>query len=116
MPQKSRHCTARPAYSARGIGVKIRDVRPVLFSTEQRNCLVCVVETDDGVKGYGEAGMSSQLPAVAAAIETLKVRVVDQDATRIEHLWQLMFRGGVFPRGNGLSSAGAGVDIPLSDV
>ena len=30
-------------------------------------------------------------------------RLLDQDATRIEHLWQLMFRGGFFPGGNVLS-------------
>jgi len=96
--------------------MKIRDVRPVLFSTAQRNMLVCVVETDDGITGLGEAGMSSHLPAVAAAIETLKPRVVGEDATRIEHLWQLMFRGGFFPGGNILSSAVSAVDIALWDV
>ncbi|HZR00824.1 MAG TPA: galactonate dehydratase [Chloroflexota bacterium] len=96
--------------------MKIKDVRPVLFSTGQRNMLVCVVETDDGIKGYGEGGMSSHLPAVAAAIETLKGRLVGQDATRIEHLWQLMFRGGFFPGGNILSSAVSAVDIALWDV
>jgi L-alanine-DL-glutamate epimerase-like enolase superfamily enzyme len=96
--------------------MKIRDVRPVLFSTAQRNMLVCVVETDDGITGVGEAGMSSHLPAVAAAIETLKERVVGVDATRIEHLWQLMFRGGFFTGGNILSSAVSAVDIALWDV
>src|SRR4051794_17987110 len=96
--------------------MKIRDVRPVLFSTAQRNMLVCVVETDDGITGVGEAGMSSHLPAVAAAIETLKPRGVGEDATRIEHLWQLMFRGGFFPGGNVLSSAVSAVDIALWDV
>lgn len=78
--------------------------------------LVCVVETDDGITGVGEAGMSSHLPAVAEAIETLKTRVVGEDATRIEHLWQLMFRGGFFPGGNILSSAVSAIDIALWDV
>lgn len=96
--------------------MKIKDVRPVHFWAGFKNMLVVVVETDDGIKGYGECGMSSQLPACAEAINTLRSRIIGEDATRVEHLWQLMFRGGFFPGGNILSSAVSAIDIALWDI
>ena len=96
--------------------MKIADVRPVLCWGGYKNMLVVVVETDDGLTGVGEAGMSSHLPAVAEAVNTLKQWIVGEDATRIEHLWQLMFRGGFFSGGNILSSAVSAIDIALWDV
>jgi galactonate dehydratase len=60
--------------------------------------------------------MSSQIPACAAAVETLKPRLVGQDATRIEHLWQVMFRGGFFTGGNVLGAAISAIDIALWDL
>ena len=63
--------------------MRIRDVRPVLFSGGSRNMLVVVVETDDGLLGFGEGGMSSHLPAVAAAVEksgeVVRVVIVRRD-------------------------------------
>jgi L-alanine-DL-glutamate epimerase-like enolase superfamily enzyme len=99
-----------------GTLVKITDVRPVLFSNGMRNTMVVVVETDDGFVGYGEPGVSSQLEAISKAVETLRPRLIGEDATRIEHHWQVMFRGGFFPGGNILSSAVSAIDIALWDL
>jgi len=94
--------------------VKITDVRPVLFWAGYKNALVVVVETDEGITGVGEAG--AHIQASAEAVEMLKPRLVGEDATRIEHLWQVMFRGGFFPGGNVLSSAVSAIDIALWDL
>jgi len=94
--------------------VKITDVRPVLFWAGHKNALVVVVETDEGIAGIGEAGAHVQ--ASAAAVELLKTRLVGEDATRIEHLWQVMFRGGFFSGGNVLGSAISAIDIALWDL
>jgi L-alanine-DL-glutamate epimerase-like enolase superfamily enzyme len=94
--------------------MKIRDVRAVHFSSGQRNLLVAVVETDDGLTGIGEAGTHTH--ATAGAIQMLAPRLIGQDATRIEHLWQLCFRGGFFPGGNILSAAVSAIDIALWDL
>jgi len=94
--------------------MKIRDVRPILFWAGQTNRLIVVVETDDGITGYGESG--PHLHATAAAVDMLKPRLIGEDATRIEHLWQVMFRGGFFPGGNILSAAVSAVDIALWDI
>src|SRR5688572_4027421 len=94
--------------------MKIRDVRAVHFSSGQRNLLVAVVETEDGLTGIGESGTHTH--ATAGAIQMLAPRLIGQDATRIEHLWQLCFRGGFFPGGNILSAAVSAIDIALWDV
>src|SRR5919204_4875224 len=100
----------------RSARVKITDVWSVIFWAGYKNMLVAVVETDEGLRGYGEAGVGQYLDGVAGAIESLKQRIVGEDATRIEHLWQLMFRGGFFPGGNILGSAVSAIDIALWDI
>src|SRR6185437_14217211 len=94
--------------------MKIRDVRPVLFCAGNANRLIVVVETDDGIIGLGESG--PHLHATAAAIRMLTPRLIGQDATRIEHLWQVLFRGGFFPGGNILGAAVSAIDIALWDL
>src|SRR5205809_3728376 len=64
-----------------------------------RNFLFVKVETDEGPYGIGEAGITWRELAVAGFVEQLKPLLVGADARRIEHLWQLMFRGGFFPAG-----------------
>lgn len=96
--------------------MKIADVRPVSFWDGRRNGLVLVIETDDGLIGLGEAGIAAHLPAIGKIIETFKPWLIGQDATRIEHIWQYLFRGAFFPGGNLLSAAVSAVDIALWDI
>jgi len=95
--------------------MKIRDVRSVAFTISTRSMLVAIVETDEGVTGIGEAG-TGQFPAIQGAIESLKQRLVGEDATRIEHLWQVMWRGGFFPGGHIFGAAVSAIDIALWDL
>ena len=94
--------------------MKITDVRPILFWANTRNVLVVVVETDEGITGFGQA--YAHIQATTEAVRMLAPRVIGQDATRIDHLWQLLFRGGFFPGGNILSSAVSAIDIALWDL
>jgi galactonate dehydratase len=96
--------------------VKITDVRPVTCWVGYKNALFVVVETDEGVNGVGEAGATDHAEAIAGAVNRFKDWLVGQDATRIEHLWQLMFRGGFFSGGNTLGSAISAIDIALWDL
>jgi galactonate dehydratase len=50
------------------------------------------------------------------AIDHLRPLLIGQDATRIEHIWQLLSRGGFFPHGKVLGSAIAAIDIALWDI
>ena len=72
--------------------------------------------TEDGLYGIGEASLSGRSLAVVQALEHLKPLLVGQDATRIEHLWQDIFRGTFWRGGPVLQSALAGIDIALWDL
>jgi len=74
------------------------------------------VVTDEGLYGVGEASLSGRSMAVVHALEHLRQVLVGQDATRIEHIWQDIFRGSFWRGGPVLQSALAGIDIALWDL
>ncbi len=82
----------------------------------QRNFLFVTVDTDEGVSGVGEAGLTGRELAVIGALEHFKPLLIGQDPARTEHLWQLLFRGGFFPAGKVLGAAISAVDIALWDI
>jgi L-alanine-DL-glutamate epimerase-like enolase superfamily enzyme len=82
----------------------------------QRNFLFVVVDTDEGISGVGEAGITGRELAEAGAIEHFKPLLVGQDPMRTEHLWQVLFRGGFFPAERILASAISAIDIALWDI
>ena len=81
-----------------------------------RNFLFIVVDTDEGIYGVGEAGITGRELAVVGAIEHFKPLLIGQDPARIEHLWQLLYRGGFFPAQRILTSAISAIDIALWDI
>jgi len=81
-----------------------------------RNNLYVTVDTDDGISGVGESGLSGRELAVIGAIEHFKPLLIGQDARRIEHIWQTLFRGGFFPANRVLGSAISAIDIALWDI
>ena len=81
-----------------------------------RNFLCVVVDTDEGIYGVGEAGLTGRELAVMGAIEHFKPLLIDQDPFRIEHIWQVLFRGGFFPAQRVLSAAISAIDIALWDI
>jgi L-alanine-DL-glutamate epimerase-like enolase superfamily enzyme len=84
--------------------------------TERRSFLFIVVETDEGISGLGEAGLTGHARAMMGALDALREMLVGQDPFRIEHLWQTMFRGSFFPGQRVVSSVIAGVDTALWDI
>jgi len=81
-----------------------------------RNFLFVVVDTDEGIYGVGEAGLTGRELAVMGAIDHFRPMLVGLDASRIEHIWQLLFRGGFFPAQRVLTSAMSAIDIALWDI
>jgi L-alanine-DL-glutamate epimerase-like enolase superfamily enzyme len=81
-----------------------------------RNFLFVVVDTDEGISGVGEAGITSRELAIVGAIEHFKPLLIGQDPGRIEHIWQLLSRGGFFPAGKIVGSALSAIDIALWDI
>ncbi|MGP4100106.1 mandelate racemase/muconate lactonizing enzyme family protein [Nonomuraea sp. KM90] len=78
--------------------------------------MLLVIDTDEGLYGLGEVGIRSRQKAVAGGIEHLGELLIGEDPTRIEHLWQVLFRRGFFPADRFLSAAIAAVDVALWDI
>lgn len=74
------------------------------------------VHTDDGAVGWGEAIVPKRAEAVAGAVRDLAANVTGEDASRIEDLWQRMYRGAFFRGGPILGTAAAAIEQALWDL
>jgi galactonate dehydratase len=70
---------------------------------------IVTVETDAGITGIGEGGSPDTVKQCAAMI-------VGEDPARIEHLWQMMFRGYFYPAGREKLDALGALDLALWDI
>lgn len=96
--------------------MKITAVRPYLMRAVERNWLFVKVETDSGLHGWGEASLELKERTVAQAITDLEPFLIGQDPTRIEHLWQMLYRHGFWRGGVVILSAISGIDQALWDL
>ncbi|HEY4192218.1 MAG TPA: galactonate dehydratase [Mesorhizobium sp.] len=74
------------------------------------------IETDEGVCGWGEPVVEGRAHTVETAVRELADMLVGQDPSRIEDLWQVMYRGAFYRGGPIMMSAIAGVDQALWDI
>ena len=98
--------------------MKITRIESLVCHARMRNWIFVKVITDEpGLIGWGEATLEWHTRSVVGAIEDLSQLLIGQDPTRIEHLWQIMWRQH-FWHGNGIvrSTAIAGIDIALWDI
>lgn len=96
--------------------MKIADVRVVVCSPG-RNYVTVVVETEDGLIGVGDATLNGRELAVASYLrDHIAPLLIGRDASRIEDIWQYLYRGGYWRRGPVLMTALAGVDVALWDL
>lgn len=78
--------------------------------------LLCRIETEDGVVGWGEPIVEGRAETVRAAVETCAEHLVGADPLRIEDHWQHLSKASFYRGGPILSSAVAGVDQALWDI
>ncbi len=98
--------------------VKITAIETSVCHARMRNWVFVKVITDQpGLIGWGEATLEWHTRSIVGAIEDLAPLLVGSDPTRIEYLWQRMYRQH-FWHGNGIvrSTAIAGIDIALWDI
>lgn len=98
--------------------MKITKIEPLVCNARMRNWIFVKVSTDqDGLWGWGEATLEWHTRSVVGAIQDLAELLVGEDPTRIEHLWQMMYRQH-FWHGNGAvrGTAISGIDIALWDI
>lgn len=74
------------------------------------------VETDAGIYGLGEGGLSRRGLALAEVVRSFEPFLIGADPFQTEHLWQVMFRGAFFPGGVVQAAAVSAVDIALWDI
>ena len=96
--------------------MKITDIQSYPVWNGARHFFFVVVDTDEGISGVGEGGITGRELAMAGAVEHLKQQLVGQDPQRISFLWQLMSRGGFFPAQGVVSAALSAIDIALWDI
>jgi galactonate dehydratase len=96
--------------------MKITNVETYPVWGGARNFLFVVVDTDEGIYGVGEAGLTGRELAVMGALEHFKPLLIGLDPMRTEHISQLLYRGGFFPAQRLVASAISAIDIALWDI
>ncbi|MCH2666108.1 mandelate racemase/muconate lactonizing enzyme family protein, partial [bacterium] len=96
--------------------MKITDVRCFPCFKGSRNYLFVKVETDEGLYGIGEFGITWKEQAGIGAIDHMKTDLIGQDPLNTEYLWQLLLRGDFFPGGRINMAAQSAIDIALWDI
>jgi len=70
---------------------------------------VVTVETDQGLTGIGEGGSKDTIQECAEML-------IGEDPARIDHCWQLMYRGRFYPAGREKLHAMGALDMALWDI
>jgi galactonate dehydratase len=98
--------------------MKITAIKSLVCNARMRNWVFVKIETDQpGLFGWGEATLEWHTRSIVGAIEDLATLLVGEDPSRIEHLWQMMFRQH-FWHSSGIvrATAMSGIDIALWDI
>ncbi|MBW3622665.1 MAG: galactonate dehydratase [Armatimonadetes bacterium] len=73
------------------------------------------ISTDEGITGWGEC-LGDKAAAICGAVTELERYLVGEDPFRIEHHWQVMYRGGFWRGGPILNAAISGCEIAMWDI
>lgn len=95
---------------------RIRDVRVHVAGAGWRNFVYVVIQTDEGLTGLGEASLEAKSEAVAGCVKDLQPYLIGQDAFRVEHIWQQMYRHSFWRGGPVIGSAISGIEMALMDI
>jgi len=96
--------------------MKITAIIPCPVWVGIRNQLLVKVETDEGIFGWGESGLSGREKAVVGVIEHYREFLIGRDPFHIGALWQEMYRSQYFEGGRVLQAAISAIDIALHDI
>src|ERR1700709_475391 len=96
--------------------MKITAILPYPVWVGTRNQLIVKVETDEGIFGWGESGLSGREKAVVGALEHYREFLIGRDPFHIGALWQEMYRSQYFEGGRVLQAAISALDIAFHDI
>ena len=84
-------------------------INPSSGPTFNQSFHIVTIETDQGITGVGEGGSKDTVEQCAAML-------IGEDPSRIDHLWQMMFRGYFYPAGREKLDALGALDLALWDI
>ncbi len=96
--------------------MKITAIKPFPVWVGRRNQLIVKVETDEGIFGWGESGLSGRERAVIGALEHFAEFLRGRDPFLIGAIWQEVYRSQYFEGGRVLQAALSAIDIALHDI
>jgi galactonate dehydratase len=96
--------------------VKITAVRGIPVRAGFRNLFVVKIETDAGIHGLGEGGISGREMSMLGMVQHYERFLVGMDPTRIEHIWQTLYRSAYFEGGKITAAVISAIDIALYDI
>ncbi|CAB3776743.1 galactonate dehydratase [Pararobbsia alpina] len=74
------------------------------------------IETDEGIVGWGEPVIEGRARTVETAVVEMGESLIGQDPSRINDIWQTLYRSNFYRGGPILMSAIAGIDQALWDI
>lgn len=96
--------------------MKIQDIK-VIVTCPGRNFVTVKILTDEGVTGIGDATLNGRETAVVAYLQEHVIPcLIGRDVSRIEDIWQYLYRGAYWRRGPVTMCAIAGIDTALWDI
>lgn len=98
------------------MNLKITDIKAYPTWVGHRNQLLVKIETNEGIYGWGESGLSGRELAVVGAINHYREFLIGQDPRQIGRIWQEVYRSQYFEGGRVLLAALSAIDIALYDI
>lgn len=96
--------------------MKIKNIISYPVWIGSRNQLLVKVETDNGLEGWGESGLSSRELAVSGIIQHYKNLLVGKNPLEIGKIWQRLYRSQYFEGGRTITAAISAIDLALHDI
>jgi galactonate dehydratase len=97
-------------------GVKITDIKTYSLPMDIKNQFIVKVETDEGISGWGEGGLSTRDLAMKGAVEHYRQWLIGRDPMKRGALWQEMYRCQYFEGGRVLTAAQSALDMAFYDI
>ena len=106
----------RQTVPRQGALMKIRDLKLYPTMVGRRHQLIIKIETDEGIHGWGESGLSGRELAVMGALRPYRELIIGRIPFDIGAIWQDLYRSQYFEGGRVLTAAIAAIDIALHDI